>query len=113
MSLPPPCVLPLRVTKQDSTRPRIDNLQFVPVIHDRKVEGRGNRTSRRWKGQGNIPSAVRSDRVRPSQAGSVRKDRPVQANRGGLRDTAIAIKRDDRCQTVRLGFKWPIFPNHA
>jgi len=88
-------VLPLRISKQASTRPRIDNLQFVPVIHDRKMEDRGNRTGRRWKGQGNIPSAIRSDRVRASQAGSVRKDRPVQAYRGGLRDTAIAIESDD------------------
>ena len=38
MLLPTPCVLPLRISKQDSTSPRIDDLQFVPVIHNRKVE---------------------------------------------------------------------------
>jgi len=38
MLLPTPCVLPLRISEQDSTSPRINDLQFVPVIHNRKVE---------------------------------------------------------------------------
>jgi len=55
MSLPTPCVLPLRISCQDSAPTSVDGLEFISVVHDHKVGGGCNGASRPRKRQRKSP----------------------------------------------------------